>query len=134
MPTKGDVEYYEGNIVAFTVASGQTIEKGDIVAITGDWEISRANAVTDKAIGEALNAGGEGEQVEVLTMGPILYAINTGGVGAGDFLTPSTGGTVATFNPALTTAQVLIGMAMETKATAELVAYMLMHGICTGTG
>lgn len=138
MPTKGDVEYYEGKIVEFTVAVDQTIEKGDIVAITGDWEVSRVNAVTDKAIGVALNAGVSTalvtQKIEVLTMAPIVYVVNTGGVSAGDFLTPSTAGTVATFSDTLATPQVLVGMAMEDALTTELVAMMLMHGICTGKG
>lgn len=139
-PSAGDVAYYEGNIVEFTVATGQTIAKGDIVAITGDWEISQAGGVDKgeehKAVGVALNGGGEGTKVEVLTMAPIVYVTNDGGVSAGDFLTPSgiggTAGRVATLNVPQDLVKVVVGLAIEGAGDGEEGAMMLMHAIASG--
>ena len=140
MPTKGDVEYYEGNIVEFTVATGQTIVKGDLVDITGDWEISRADAVSDKGIAVALNGGGEGERVEVLLMAPIVYVVASGVVVAGNFLTPSTvAGAVQAFDETITGSgvvviQVIVGICVEGAGDGETFPMILIHGIVKDTG
>ena len=137
-PTKGDVAYYEGNIVEFTVASGQTIEKGDVVAITGDWEISLAVSTeyySGKAIGVALNAGTEGKKVEVLTMAPIVYVVNQGGVTAGDFVFPSitVAGAVSTINLGQSRDFVAIGIVIEGAGDGETFPMALIHAICRGS-
>ena len=138
--TLGELEFFRGEIVTFTVATGQTIVKGDIVDITGDWEISKANAVSDKAIGVALSGGGEGEKVEVLTMAPIINVVASGAVVAGNFLTPSTtAGAVQAFVETITGAgvvviQVIVGVAMEGASDTETFAMMLVHGIVKDTG
>lgn len=140
MVEAGDLLLYEGNIVDFTVATGQTIVKGDLVDITGDWEISKANAVSDKGIGVALNGGGEGEKVEVLTMAPIVYVVAEGAVVAGNFLTPSTtAGAVQAFDETatgagLTVIQVIVGIVIEGAGDGETFPMMLVHGIVKDTG
>lgn len=140
MPSAGDVEFYQGNIVDFTVATGQTIVKGDCVDITGDWEVSKANAVSDKGIGVALNGGTEGEKVEVLIMAPIVYVVAEGAVVAGNFLTPSTtAGAVQAFDETITgvgvvVIQVIVGLCIEGASDGETFAMMLLHGIVKDTG
>ena len=124
----------------FTVATGETILKGDIVDITGDWEISKADAVSDKGIGIALNDGGEGEKVEVSLFAPIVYVVAEGVVVAGNFLTPSTtAGAVQAFDETITGSgvvviQVIVGITIAGAGDGETFPMMMIHGIVKDTG
>lgn len=135
MPNAGDVEYYEGKIVDFTVAEGEAIKKGNLVAITGDWEISQALKEDMKAIGVALNDGDAGEKVEVLLMSPIIYMVAQGAVVAGEFLTASR--TVAGAVTKLATGRtvvwvVVVGLTIEGAGDGEVFPMMIFRGVFEG--
>jgi len=86
-PRAGDVAYFPSNIVEFE--AGASITKGQLVRVTGEWQVQATTEDGHIAIGVALNDASSGEKVEVLIMKPIVYVTYNVTISAGDELMPS---------------------------------------------
>ena len=141
MPNAGDVEAFRGDIVGFKVATGQSVTKGQLVYISGPWEITPCSQVDHPFIGVTQNAGEEGEEVEVLMMCPIVYVVAGVAITAGQFLVShTTAGRVQPLKLDAEGAGILYlayvcGQAVEDQATiGEVVAMAMFHGVVKDTG
>lgn len=136
----GELAYYKGDIVTFTVASGKTIKKGNVVSITGNWEISPSIITTPYSsnptlIGVAMNDGSEGEKVEVLLNAPIVYVVACGDIVAGNALGPyNVAGAVKAIGTEGEFYCYIIGYAIEGASDGETFAMMLIHAVCYRSG
>jgi len=86
-PKAGDVVYFPSRIVEFE--AGASITKGQLVRVTGEWEVQPTAGDDHIAIGVALNDASSGEKVEVLVMKPIIYVTYNVSISAGDEVMPS---------------------------------------------
>lgn len=124
------VEYHiqEGAFHTFKVASDQTIKIGQMVAITGDKEVSVAE-VGDNAIGvvysgtvglDGINEGykgANGDVVTVVVLKPLVYLEAGGDITAGSDLEVGAGGTVVV--PAEDSTNPVVAQAVEGATEGE---------------
>lgn len=137
----GEWAFFRGDLVDFKVATGQSVTKGQLVYISGPWEISPTSLVTHQAIGVVERDGSEGEKVEVMIMTPIIYVVAGVAITAGQFLVAHT--TAGRVQPLKVTAEgasalylaYVCGQAVEDQGTVgSVVAMALFHGVVKDTG
>jgi len=130
MPKAGDVVYFPSNIVEFK--AGADISKGQMVRITGEWEVQATASDDHVAIGIALNDAKSGEKLEVLIMKPVVYVTYDGSITAGDELMPSgtTAGRVTGARKQTTVGtytEQVCGVAIEGGGAGDVRAMVMVH-------
>lgn len=82
--------------VPFTVASGQSVTKGQVVVLNTNGTIQPSEGVSRLAIGVALKNGNAGEAIPVALRG-IVRVTAGGAISLGSFVTSGAGGKVLAF-------------------------------------
>lgn len=104
-------------IVEKKIVAGADLTKGQVVEITGEFEVKATTAASDKVIGVAMFDAKKDEPVAVETEG--LFKLVAGGsIAAGDILESAKDGKVA---KAGSTVKKAIGVALNSAATNEYV-------------
>lgn len=104
-------------IVEKKIVAGANLIKGQVVEVTGEFEVNATTAASDKVIGVAMFDVKAGEPVSIETEG--LFKLQAGGsIAAGDILESAEGGKVA---KAGDTVKKAIGVALNSAATNEYV-------------
>lgn len=93
----GHVEYaFPGDVLTFTVAAGQSVSGGQLVALTANaMEVQHAGVDSEKCVGVALHDAAAGEKVTVASSGVYRLKAN-GAVGVGDYVDCAAVGDVKT--------------------------------------
>jgi predicted RecA/RadA family phage recombinase len=100
---------------AFTRTLSADVTAGQLVAVSGVDTVAVTSGVNIAVLGVAAFSALSGAEVTVLT-GGVHILPSPGTVTAGDLVTSSTGGGVATYSG--TTASQIIGVALNTTASA----------------
>lgn len=104
-------------IVEKKIVAGDDITKGQVVEVTGEFEVKATTAASDKVVGVAMFDAKKGDPVAIETEG--LFKLAAGGsIAAGDILESAKDGKVA---KAGSTVKKAIGVAFNSAATNEYV-------------
>ena len=102
-------------IVEKKIVAGKDVLKGQVVEVTGEFEVQPTSAASDKVLGVAFTDAKAGEPVSVETEG--LFKLQAGGsIQAGDLLESAGDGCVAKVGG---TAKKVIGVALNGASTNE---------------
>ena len=91
----------DGALVSFD--SGGTINIGDVVVVSGAWQVSQSAGASKAAIGVALSATTAANQKVLVATKGIVYVKAAGAINAGDIVSSAASGQVAAIADSATT-------------------------------